>query len=136
MIYYILIEDLCNFGKLTTAREVFYSLPTNVLQLDVPTYSIMIKGLCQEELIDEACELLEKWDGNGGSPNDRTYNKVIQGLLQHDATSKALKHLQIMVDKGFFGKCNQSIHVGLNYYLQIQEIKQCKNYFNNLYEGF
>ena len=88
-----MIEDLCNFGKLTTAREVFYSLPTKVLQLDVPTYSIMIKGLCQEELIDEACELLEKWDGNGGSRNDRMYNEVIQGLLQHDETSKAMKHL-------------------------------------------
>ena len=73
----------------------------------------MIKGLCQEELIDEECELLEKWDGNGGSPNDRMYNKVIQGLLQHDETSKAMKHLQKMVYKGFFfSKCNQCIHVG------------------------
>ena len=61
----------------------------------------MIKGLCQEELIDEACELLEKMDGNGCSPNNRTYNKIIQGLLQHNETSKATKYLQIMVDKGF-----------------------------------
>ena len=113
LIYYnILIEGLCNSGKLTIAREVFYSLPTKVLQPDVPTYSITIKGFCQEELIDEACELLEKWDGNGGSPNDHAYNKVIQGLLQNDETSKATKHLQITVNKGFFSKCNQCIHVG------------------------
>ena len=46
----------------------------------------MIKGLCQEELIDEACELLEKMDGNDGSPNDCMYNKVTEGLLQHDET--------------------------------------------------
>ena len=62
----------------------------------------MIKGLCQEELINEACELLEKMDENGGSPNDCTYNRIIQGLLQHDETSKAMKHLKIIVDKGFF----------------------------------
>ena len=73
VIYYnVLIESLCNSRKLTTAREVFYGLPTKGLQPDVPTYNIMIKGLCQEELIDEAYELLEKMDGNGGSPNDRT----------------------------------------------------------------
>jgi pentatricopeptide repeat protein len=61
----------------------------------------MIKGLCQEGLIDEASELLEKMDEKGCSPNDRTYNKIIQGLLQHNETSKAMKYLQIMVDKGF-----------------------------------
>uniref|UniRef100_A0A2N9EBU1 Pentacotripeptide-repeat region of PRORP domain-containing protein n=1 Tax=Fagus sylvatica TaxID=28930 RepID=A0A2N9EBU1_FAGSY len=97
----ILIDGLFNVGKLTTAREVFYSLPTKGLQPNVRTYTIMIKGLCQEGLIDEASELLEKMDENGCSPNDRTYNRIIQGLLQHNETSKAMKYLQIMVDKGF-----------------------------------
>ncbi|KAL4602077.1 hypothetical protein ACB092_10G026300 [Castanea dentata] len=101
LIYYnILINGFCNLKKLTTARELFYSLPTKGLQPDVPTFNIMIKGLCQEGLIDKACELLEKM-GNGCSPNDRTYNRIIQGLLQHNETSKVTKYLQIMVNKGF-----------------------------------
>ena len=54
--------------------------------LQLQEKSFMIKGLCQEELIDEACELLEKMDGNDGSPNDCMYNKVTEGLLQHDET--------------------------------------------------
>uniref|UniRef100_A0A2N9GIN2 H(+)-exporting diphosphatase n=1 Tax=Fagus sylvatica TaxID=28930 RepID=A0A2N9GIN2_FAGSY len=65
--------DLCHLVRwLMTARELFYSLPTKGLQPTVPTYNIMIKGLCQEGLIDEASELLEKMDENGCSPNDRT----------------------------------------------------------------
>ena len=61
----------------------------------------MLKGLCKEGLIDEASELLEKMDGNSCTPNDHTYNTIIQGLLQHNETSKAMKYLKIMVDKGF-----------------------------------
>ena len=61
----------------------------------------MIKGLCEEGLIDEVGDLLEKMDGNGCSPNDRTYNTIIRGLLQHNETSKTMKYLHIMVEKGF-----------------------------------
>ena len=61
----------------------------------------MIKGLCEEGLIDEAGDLLEKMDGNGCSPNDRTYNTIIQGLLKHNEIIKARKYLKIMVDKGY-----------------------------------
>ena len=46
-------------------------------------------------------ELLEKVDGNGCLPNDRTYNTIIQGLLQHNETSRVMKYLHIMVEKGF-----------------------------------
>ena len=63
----------------------------------------MLKRLCEEELIDEASELLEKMDGNGCTPNDRTYNTIIYGLLKQNETSKAMKYLKIMVDKGFSG---------------------------------
>ena len=40
-------------------------------------------------------------DGSGCSPDGRTYNTIMQGLLQHNETSKAMKYLEIMVDKGF-----------------------------------
>ena len=61
----------------------------------------MLKGLCKEGLIEEASEIFEKMDGSGCSPNDHTYNTIIQRLLQHNETSKAMKYLEIMVDKGF-----------------------------------
>ena len=60
----------------------------------------MINGLCEEGLIDEASELLEKMDENGCSPNDRTYNTMIQGLLQQNMASKAMELVKIMVDNG------------------------------------
>ena len=101
VIYGILIDGLCNAKKLTTAKELFYSLSTKGLELDVQTYTIMIKELCKEGLINEASELLEKMDENGCPPSDHTYNTIIRGYLQHNEDSKAMKYLQIMVDKGF-----------------------------------
>ena len=70
VIYNILIDGLCNVGKLTAARELFYSLLAKGLQPNVQTYNIMIKGFCKEGLIDEASELLEKMDGNHFSLDD------------------------------------------------------------------
>jgi pentatricopeptide repeat protein len=87
----VIYDILIDVGKLTMARELFCSLPMKGMQPNVRTYAIMIKGLCQEGLIDEASELLD----------DCTYNTIIQGLLQHNETSKAKKYLQIMVDKDF-----------------------------------
>uniref|UniRef100_A0A7N2L574 Pentatricopeptide repeat-containing protein n=1 Tax=Quercus lobata TaxID=97700 RepID=A0A7N2L574_QUELO len=90
-----------NAGEFTTAREIFSSLLAKGLQLDVWTYTIMVKGFCKEGLIDEVIELLEKMEGSGYSPNEHTYNTIIQGLLQHGETAKAMKYLKMMVDKGF-----------------------------------
>ena len=70
VIYNILIDGLCNAGKLIAARELFYSLPTKGLKPHVWTYNIMIKGFCKEGLIDEVSELLEKMDGNHFSLDD------------------------------------------------------------------
>ena len=61
----------------------------------------MLKGLCKEGLLEEASEIFEKMDGSDCSPDNRTYNTIIQGLLQHNETSKAMKYLEMMVDKGF-----------------------------------
>jgi pentatricopeptide repeat protein len=62
MIYNILIDGMCHVGKLTTATELFNSLPTKGFQVDVWTYTIMIKGLCKERLLNEARELFEKME--------------------------------------------------------------------------
>jgi pentatricopeptide repeat protein len=45
----------------------------------------MIKGLCKEELLNEARELFEKIEENGCSPYHITYNTIIQGFLQPGA---------------------------------------------------
>ena len=55
----------------------------------------------QKGLIDETSALLEKMDRNGCSPHDCTFNTIIQGLLQHNETSRAMKYLHMMVEKGF-----------------------------------
>jgi pentatricopeptide repeat protein len=99
VIYTILIHGMCNAGKLTTAKELFNSLPTKGLQPNVQTYNV--KVLCKEGLLNEARELLEKMEENGCSPNHFTYNIIIQGFLQHNETSWVVKYLKMMIEKGF-----------------------------------
>jgi len=111
MIYSILIDGMCNAGKLTTARELFNTLPTKGLQANIWTYNIMIKGLCKERLLKEAMVLFEQMDDNGCSPNHVTYNTIIQGFLQHNETSWVVKYIKTMVDKGFLA--NATILINL-----------------------
>ena len=40
-------------------------------------------------------------DENGCSPNDLTSNTIIRGLLQHSETSRVMKYLHMIVEKGF-----------------------------------
>jgi pentatricopeptide repeat protein len=68
VIYNILIDNTCHVRKLTTAREFFNSLPIKGFQADVWTYTIMIKGLSKDGLLNEVRELFEKMEENGSSP--------------------------------------------------------------------
>ena len=97
-VYSILIDGVYNAGKLTTARDLFNTLPAKGVQANVWTYNIMIKGLCKEGLLIEASELFEKMEESCCSPDHVTYNTIIQGFLQHNETSWAVKYLQMMVD--------------------------------------
>uniref|UniRef100_A0A2N9EWU3 ABC transporter family G domain-containing protein n=1 Tax=Fagus sylvatica TaxID=28930 RepID=A0A2N9EWU3_FAGSY len=117
-----LIGGFCQVGRPQAALELFHQMQAYGQHPNLQTYANLLDGLCknnqiaeamtlfqemedkklcQEGLIDEASELLEKMDGNGCSPDDRTYNTIIQGLLQHNETSKAMELVKIMVDKGF-----------------------------------
>ncbi|XP_062163722.1 putative pentatricopeptide repeat-containing protein At1g12700, mitochondrial [Alnus glutinosa] len=97
----ILIDGMCNAGKLTTERELFNTLLTKGSQANVQTYTIMIKGLCKEGLLKEVMVLFEQMEENGCSPNHFTYNTIIQGFLQHNETSWVVKYIKMMVDEGF-----------------------------------
>jgi pentatricopeptide repeat protein len=93
LFYNTMLDDMCNAGKLTIAREMFNSLPTKGLQPNVRTYNIMINGFCKEGLLNEARELFEKMDKNNCSLN--------QGFLQQNEISWAVKYFHTIVDKGF-----------------------------------
>ncbi|GLT72722.1 hypothetical protein SLA2020_446300 [Shorea laevis] len=126
---------MSNAGKLSTARELFNTLPTKGVQANVRTYNIMIKGLCKEGLLNEARELLEKMDENGCSPDHFTYNTIIQGFLQHNETSWAVKYLQMMVDKGF--SANATIATILIDLLSTNQADQTlQDFFKTLCESF
>ncbi|KAI9087723.1 hypothetical protein K1719_030355 [Acacia pycnantha] len=61
----------------------------------------MIKGLCKEGLVDEAENLLTNLEQNGSLLNSCTYNVFVQGLLFKRVSSKTMKYLKVMKEKGF-----------------------------------
>jgi pentatricopeptide repeat protein len=114
VIYNILIDGMCNARKITTARELFNTLPTKGLQANVWTYNIMIKGLCKEGLLIETRKLFEKIEENSCSPDHFTYNTIIQGFLQHNETSCVVKYIKMTVDKGFLANATILVNLSTN----------------------
>lgn len=65
------------------------------------TYTIIINGFCKQGNLDKAEELLMKMEEKDCLPNSCTYNVFVQGLLTTKETSRSIKYLTIMRDKGF-----------------------------------
>ncbi|KAF5958928.1 hypothetical protein HYC85_000137 [Camellia sinensis] len=100
VIYNILIDAFCKDKKLNTVRALFNILSSKGLHPDVKTYTMMIQGLCEEGLLDEAKEFV-KIEQNGCLPNDVTYNIVIQGFLGQQKYHEASILLDEMFGRGF-----------------------------------
>ncbi|KAK2973887.1 hypothetical protein RJ640_013941 [Escallonia rubra] len=68
---------------------------------DVKAYTVMMNGLCQQGLLDEAKELLVKMEENRCIPNDFTYNTIVKGFLKRERYREATTLLDEMLARGF-----------------------------------
>ncbi|XP_074319138.1 uncharacterized protein LOC141656164 [Silene latifolia] len=94
--YSILINGLCEAGRLVEAAKVFSFLVVKRLRPNVTTYTTMVKVLCRQGLLGDATKLLKEMADNGCPPNGRTYNTIIKGFLNANDITMALDHLRIM----------------------------------------
>ena len=63
------------------------------LKATVVTYSIMIRGLCKEDLMED---LSLEMEGKGCAPNAVAFNTLMHGLFQNNETQKAIDFLHKM----------------------------------------
>ncbi|TMW89945.1 hypothetical protein EJD97_016421 [Solanum chilense] len=75
----IIINGLSKNGELDKAHAIFEKLSSMGLVPDVRTYTIMIAGFCQQELLDEAKDMLRKMEDNGCFPNNILFCEDILG---------------------------------------------------------
>lgn len=54
VIYNILINGTCKYGKIQYANKLFFWLPNEGFQPNIYTYNPLISGLCEQGLIIEA----------------------------------------------------------------------------------
>lgn len=87
------------------------------------TYTVLIKGYCQEGLIEKAIEILNLMKQEGAQPNIRTYNTILRGCMRCGKLSKSRQLISEMKNNGiepditsyeYFIKC-------LCFYLKVKE---------------
>ncbi|CAL5413487.1 unnamed protein product [Camellia sinensis] len=79
----------------------FHNLSSKGLQPNVKSYTMMIKGLCEEGLLHEAKELFLKMEQNGCLADDVAYNTIIQGFVRRHKCYEALILVEDMVQRDF-----------------------------------
>ncbi|KAE9453068.1 hypothetical protein C3L33_15038, partial [Rhododendron williamsianum] len=101
VVYGILINGMCEAGKIEDARKLFSSISTKGLKPNVKIYTALIGGLCKEALLDEAEELFLQMEGDGCPPDDVTYNIVVRAFLKRGDKHKVMILLQEMINRNF-----------------------------------
>ncbi|XP_026385121.1 pentatricopeptide repeat-containing protein At1g63330-like [Papaver somniferum] len=94
--YRILIQGLCQAGKLEDARKLFIDIPNKGLAHDVVTYTTMINSLFCEKMLSEANALIIQMEEKGCLQDARAFDTIIRGFLIAKETAKALHFLRKM----------------------------------------
>ncbi|XVF37754.1 hypothetical protein REPUB_Repub20aG0037300 [Reevesia pubescens] len=105
--YNIMINEYCKAKRLNKAIELFHEMSQKGSIPDVVTYNTLIQIMYQLGRLSAAQELFRnicasRQEHGSYLPKSSCYNVMIQGLFRNDYTSKAIKLLEEMVDKGFF----------------------------------
>ncbi|XP_010481645.1 PREDICTED: pentatricopeptide repeat-containing protein At1g63070, mitochondrial-like [Camelina sativa] len=112
MTYNILLDGLCNNGKLETALvagkvgeawDLFCSLSLKGVKPNVVTYTTMISRLCRKSLMQEADALFRKMKEDGILPNSGTYNTLIRAHLRDGELAAPAELINEMRSCGFAG---------------------------------
>ncbi|XXG47077.1 hypothetical protein AAC387_Pa02g1777 [Persea americana] len=81
------------------AKLLFDSIFGNGLIPNVITYTIIINGLCNEGLLEEANGLFLQMEENDFLPNTCTFNAIIRGFCKVNEMHKAIEFLHIIATR-------------------------------------
>merc|ERR1719235_101668 len=86
---------------MSRVSEILMAMSADSVQLNIITYSAIIKGYCQENRIDKALELMQDMKRNGVlKPDEYIYNTIINGCARQGQYDKGVAMLEDMCQDG------------------------------------
>merc|ERR1719231_1720270 len=70
------------------------------LKMGIVTYSAILKGYCQKNLLDEALELFNDMLTSGIEPDEIVFNTLLDGCARQGLYERGMKLFQRMKDSG------------------------------------
>ncbi|XP_026378089.1 pentatricopeptide repeat-containing protein At1g12775, mitochondrial-like [Papaver somniferum] len=95
-----MLDGYCKNGKIADAIELFESIETTGISINVRMYSILIHGLFQAGKLEDARKLFDKIPRNGLVPNEVTYTTMIKGFFRNNMLLVANSLVSEMEEKG------------------------------------
>ncbi|KAI9115341.1 hypothetical protein K1719_013660 [Acacia pycnantha] len=94
--YNVLLDALCEMGKVDDASELLKYMKHKNMVLDIKHYTTLIKGYCLQGKLNLAFNTFEEMKEKGFKPDIVTYNVLASGLSRNVHADKSTKLLDYM----------------------------------------
>merc|ERR1719393_671586 len=93
MVTYNTIIDACSrSGELSRIPSLLKDIESQGLKMGLVTYSAILKGYCQKNMLDEAFELFDEMTNTTGlEPDEIMYNSLLDGCARQGLYDRGLK---------------------------------------------
>jgi pentatricopeptide repeat domain-containing protein 1 len=97
------ILDACvKYNQIGKAEEILNISEKKGIKLSVITYSILVKGYCNENKLKEAIELLNKMKLKSIKPNEIVYDCIMNCTIKNNNINAMQKVYNLMTSEGIF----------------------------------
>ena len=97
------VLDACvKYNQIAKAEEILSISEKKGIKLSVITYSILVKGYCNENKLKEALELLNKMKLKSIKPNEVVYDCIMNCTIRNNNINAMQKVYNLMISEGLF----------------------------------
>jgi len=99
--YNTLIDACARCGEVRRTPGILDEMATRGLEPNLVTYSIVLKGLCQDNQLDKAFELMEDMKKTThAKPDELAYNTLLDGCARQNLYQRGMQVLTMMEAEG------------------------------------
>merc|ERR1719482_460014 len=96
-----LIDACARSGDLSRIPLLLRDIESQGLKMGLVTYSVILKGYCQKNMLDEAFELFYDMIENAGlQPDEIMYNSLLDGCARQGLYDRGMKLFRKMEESG------------------------------------
>merc|ERR1719456_927964 len=96
-----LIDACARSGDLSRIPSLLRDIESQGLKMGIVTYSAILKGYCQKNLLDEALELFNDMTQSAGiEPDEIVFNTLLDGCARQGLYDRGMEVFQKMQNSG------------------------------------